>query len=74
MKENGTGLMQLTTDAGPLVFEVHQHWSPDGTQAILDSRRDGNGDLRVVKADGPGPQKLTTHSAADTHPDWRYVP
>jgi Tol biopolymer transport system component len=70
MKGDGTQLMQLTTNAGPLIFDVHPHWSPDGTQILFDSKRDGNSDLWVVKADGTGLQKLTADSADDMNADW----
>jgi Tol biopolymer transport system component len=71
MKADGTNLMQLTTNAGPLIFDVHPCWSPDGTQVLFDSRRDGNGDLWAVKADGTGLSKITSDSADDLNPTWR---
>ena len=71
MKGNGTNLMQLTTNAGPMIFDVHPCWSPDSTRILFDSKRDGNSDLWVVKPDGTGLQKLTENSAADLNPSWR---
>jgi len=71
MKGDGTNLMQLTTNAGPLIFDVHPCWSPDSTRIVFNSKRDGNDDLWLVKPDGTGLQKLTTNSAADLNPDWR---
>jgi hypothetical protein len=71
MKGDGTNLMQLTTNAGPMTFDVHPCWSPDGKWILFDSKRDGNSDLWVVKSDGTGLQKLTTSSAHDLNPSWR---
>jgi hypothetical protein len=71
MKGDGTNLMQLTTNAGPLIFDAHPCWSPDSTQILFNSKRDGNDDLWVVKPDGTGLHKITTNSAADLNPDWR---
>ncbi len=71
MKADGTQLMQLTTNAGPLIFDAHPCWSPDSTQILFNSKRDGNDDLWVVRPDGTGLHKLTTNSAADLNPDWR---
>jgi Tol biopolymer transport system component len=71
MKADGTQLMQLTTNAGPLIFDAHPCWSPDSTQIVFDSKRDGNSDLWVVKPDGTGMHKLTTNSAHDLNPAWR---
>ncbi len=70
MKGDGTQLMQLTTNAGPLIFDVHPNWSPDGTQIIFDSKRDGNSDLWVVESDGTELNKVTTNSAEDMNPTW----
>jgi Tol biopolymer transport system component len=71
MKGDGTQLMQLTTNAGPLIFDVHPCWSPDGAQVLFDSKRDGNSDLWAVKADGTGLSKITSNSADDLNPTWR---
>jgi hypothetical protein len=71
MKADGTSLTQLTTNAGPMIFDSHPDWSPDGAWIVFDSKRDGNNDLWVVTAGGAGLEKLTTHSSADTNSDWR---
>jgi hypothetical protein len=70
MKGDGTNLMQLTTNAAPMVFDVHPAWSPDGTRIIFDSKRDGNGDLWIVKPDGTGLEKYTSNVSADLNPSW----
>jgi TolB protein len=71
MMGSGGSLEQLTTNVGPMTFDVHPCWSPDGIWILFDSKRDGNSDLWVVNADGTGLQKLTTSSAHDLNPAWR---
>jgi TolB protein len=70
MKSDGTQLMQLTTNAGPLVFDMHPQWSPDGTRIVFDTKRSGNQDLYVIKADGTDMDQLTTNTANDLNPAW----
>lgn len=45
-------------------------WSPDGS-ALAFSASDGrNQDIYVVRVDGAGLRRITSHSAPDKHPDW----
>jgi TolB protein len=48
----------------------HPNWSPDGTRLIFQSSPYGHWDIYITKADGSEPQRLTTHKANDTDPDW----
>jgi Tol biopolymer transport system component len=48
----------------------HPHWSPDGTRLIFQSSPYGHWDIYTTDADGSDPQRLTTHEANDTDPDW----
>jgi TolB protein len=70
IRPDGTGLTQLTINAGPLIFDVHPTWSPDGTWIAFDSRRSGNQDLYVIRPDGTGMQRITTNGSADSNPSW----
>ncbi|NIM99653.1 MAG: hypothetical protein GTO24_16750 [candidate division Zixibacteria bacterium] len=45
-------------------------WSPDGTQIVFTSDRDGNDELYIVNADGSGLRRLTSNTAMDCCPDW----
>lgn len=45
-------------------------WSPDGQMLAFVSERDGNTDLFLVRADGSGQTRLTTHPGTDTRPLW----
>jgi TolB protein len=45
-------------------------FSPDGQRIAYASNRSGNMDVWVARADGSGPQRLTTTRAIDTAPCW----
>jgi hypothetical protein len=70
VKGDGTNLIQLTANAGPLIFDVHPAWSPDGTHIIFDSKRAGNSDLWTVRSDGTALEEFTTNVADDMNPTW----
>jgi TolB protein len=48
----------------------HPVWSPDGTQIALESNRDGNWEIYVMRADGSGAKNISDNPAADRHPSW----
>jgi Tol biopolymer transport system component len=45
-------------------------WSPDGTELVLTSRRDGTSDVYVVSVDGPAYSRLTADSVTERNPSW----
>jgi Tol biopolymer transport system component len=45
-------------------------WSPDGTQIIFQTDRDGNDEIYMMQQDGRMQTRLTTHSADDRFPNW----
>lgn len=47
-------------------------WSPDGTQIIFDSYRDGNDELYIMNADSSNQRNLTKSTdVSERAPDWR---
>jgi Tol biopolymer transport system component len=67
MNADGTNLRQLTNnnahDEGPA-------WSPDGSQIVFTSERDGNSEIYVMNADGSDQRRFTNDPALDESPDW----
>jgi Tol biopolymer transport system component len=53
---------------GPLTGSPR--WSPDGQRVAFDSRREGNGDIYVVDAEGGSPRRITTGVSEDVRPSW----
>ena len=54
--------MPLTTvddDFLPIGSDDHPVWSPDGTQILFDSNRDGHRHIYLMNADGSGVRQLT---------------
>ena len=43
-------------------------WSPDGKKVIFSSRRDNNGEIYIMNADGSNPTRLTDNPAHDWDP------
>ncbi|OQA90581.1 MAG: translocation protein TolB [bacterium ADurb.Bin236] len=64
---DGTGFERLTTDDA---FDGWPRWSPDGTQIVYFSNRDGNAEIYKMNADGSGQTRLTDNAAYDGVPDW----
>ncbi len=46
-------------------------WSPDGTQIVFVSDRDGNREIYLMDADGTSARRLTVNPARDDWPAWK---
>jgi alpha-tubulin suppressor-like RCC1 family protein/subtilisin family serine protease len=51
-------------------FDSHPRYSPDGTKIAFQRTQDGQPDIYVMKADGSGVTRLTSHAAYDVAPAW----
>lgn len=63
----GVVLVRLTDNEAE---DENPAWSPDGTQILFESRRDGNREIYVMAADGQDPRRLTDNPARDSDPAW----
>jgi len=68
MNVDGTGRHKVMEDQPRLNW--HPDWSPDGTQLLFQSNRDGNFEVYRVNADGSSVQNLTQHPANDGDAAW----
>jgi Tol biopolymer transport system component len=64
---DGTDLHKLTDDA---VSDSAPDWSPDGSQIVFASARDGDYEIYVMDADGRNIRPLTDDPASDGSPAW----
>ena len=64
---DGSGLRRLT---GSERFDGDAQISPDGTQIVFVSQRDGNDDIYLMNLDGSNVRRLTTNPANDKDPAW----
>jgi len=53
---------------------VGTDWSPDGTQIVFVSDRDGNSEIYIMNSDGTKISRLTNHQAVDTLASWSPIP
>jgi Tol biopolymer transport system component/putative hemolysin len=65
---DGSSPVNLTNT--PDVDEGFPAWSPDGTHIAFTSRRDGNNEIYVMKADGTQAARWTDNPADDFAPAW----
>ena len=72
MNANGTGITRLTTNpaSSPNASNFDPNWSPDDTQIVFTSNRDGNDELYAVNFNGTGLVRLTNNAAKDGHGAW----
>lgn len=77
MNVDGSNLTRLTTNSASDGFVVVGGtayyglvWSPDSSQLVFLSDRDGNVELYKMNADGTNPTRLTDASGVDSFPDW----
>ena len=68
MNADGSNQVNLSKNRADDV--VPASCSPDGTQIIFASNRNGNFELYVMNADGGNQTRLTDNMADDLSPDW----
>jgi Tol biopolymer transport system component len=59
----------LTLTADPYI-DQHPRWSPDGTEVVFSSNRDGDFDLYVLDINNGSVRRATQSNADDLYPDW----
>jgi Tol biopolymer transport system component len=71
---NGTVTGPLwDTDSGgsyPGTAEYDPEWSPDGTQLVFSSNKDGDFEIYLMNPDGSGVRRLTNNGGFDRDPTW----
>lgn len=65
---DGTGFSLLTNNRG--MTNSFPQWSPEGSQIVFQSNRDGNEEIYIMNADGSGQTRLTFNRAVDVMPRW----
>ena len=66
MNANGTNVVSYTFNTSD---EVDMAWSPDGTQSVFASDRDGDWEI-YVRRNGGAVQQLTFNDHDDRNPAW----
>lgn len=64
---DGSNVTRLTNNAAA---DGHPAWSPDGTQLVFETNRDGRFQLYLINADGTNQVRFTNVAADDRHPIW----
>jgi len=65
---DGTSLSQLTNNNAE---DGEPDWSPDGSQIVFESNRNGDFEIYVMDANGGNPQQLTDQPGRDLMPVWK---
>ena len=75
LSAGGVYLLDLVTSACTLLTaelgDRQPSWSHDGSRIAFSSRRDGNGEIYVMNADGTGQTRITRSPSEDFAPSWR---
>jgi TolB protein len=66
LKIDGTSDAELTTTKN----NSDPAWSPDGSQLVFASRRDGNFEIYIMDSSGQGQKRLTQNELGDLSPAW----
>ena len=68
VEANGAGRLRLTNNPAA---DSSPSWSPDGSQIVFTSTRDGSGlEIWVMSADGSNQKPITNNAVDDANPDW----
>lgn len=67
MNADGSGQIRLTHNS---VEDYTCSWSPDGSQIVFASERDGAAEIYVMNAYGDGQKRLTHNNVDDVYPEW----
>lgn len=67
MNADGSDQTRLTSNSA---VDREPAWSPDGTQIVFWSNRDGDREIYKMNADGSSQTRLTYNSASDRSPSW----
>jgi len=67
---NVSGRTITSLDIGDLRDARDPAWSPDGSALAFSASDSRNQDIYVVRVDGSGLDRITSHSAPDKHPEW----
>lgn len=70
MNSDGSNKRNLTNDPSQDGLNWEFSWSPDGSQILFTTVRDGNYEIYVMDADGGNLTNLTNHPATDRSPAW----
>ena len=62
--------MNLTRLTNHISEDYDPTWAPSGNKLAFSSKRDGNFEIYVMKADGSDIIRLTNHNAEDYYPSW----
>lgn len=67
MNDDGSSQSQITFDPA---LDAAPAWSPDGTEIVFMSTRDGNPEIYLMNRDGSGEIRLTVSPQEDNGPRW----
>jgi Tol biopolymer transport system component len=70
MGADGSEVTNLSRNPAQESVQGDFSWSPDGTQILFHTDRDGNVEVYVMDADGGNPTNLTSHPGSDTAATW----
>ena len=70
MNADGSEPKNLTNSSAQESLQGDFAWSPDGSQILFQTDRDGNVEVYVMNADGSNPANLTNDPATDFASIW----